>query len=378
MGMFRDTQRTIGEEKLKQLRMAGFDSSDPESVKRFREEEMKILGGFDPQSAMQMQNQMEKQAGLTKWDRQIQALQSPEVQQILADYDLVLGQVASKLSADPKAKIFKEISKLESLENQFMSKVGKKMPNLMSRQLLNKGQQERKFLEAQDDDAWRTYEGIMNKTIPELDRSIRLARVGYDSLGQALNLMESKWDSNTQTFSNPEASDIQSAIKMFVRSLDGSVVMQGEVENIVGSNAVDSILKYPKKWLTRENYSKEQTEMIFKTMIKSAKQRDKMLNNLVDGTIREAKGRAKSAFGFGEISAEEKQIIDTELEGLGSIRAGKYQILDYDKEGNPIEPVGIFKDISGGTGKTDTPPEPPPTTPVPSGKIDFGKKYGGQ
>jgi hypothetical protein len=47
-------------------------------------------------------------------------------------------------------------------------------------------------------------------------------------------------------------------------------------------------MAYPNKWQKREPYSKEQSEMIFKTMVKSASLKDDLLKRVIKGTQDEA------------------------------------------------------------------------------------------
>ncbi len=215
-----------------------------------------------------------------------------------------------------------------------------KMPTRLTRQTLRLLAQSRQFLEKDDDDAYASYKTIIDQTIPEMNQSIKLARVSTDALNSALGLMEAKWDPEKQEFiGDASASDIQTAIKAFVRSIDNSVVMQGEIERVVGSNLFETVMSYPNKWSKREPYSKEQSEMIFKTMIKSASLKDDLLKRVIKGTQDEALSKIDTIEGW-RITPEQAQKIRDEIGAMGEARYNKLEILPQGQE-----PVGKFTDV---------------------------------
>ena len=337
---FSNTQRAIGDEKLKRLRSQGYDSSDPEATRLFREEEMKILGGYDPEQANKLQLSMNKGQTNTKWDRQRALQQTPEVQALLVKYDEVLKRAQMERQKDPQAVISDETTELSALEQKYYNLTNMKMPTRLTRQTLRLLAQSRQFLEKDDDDAYASYKTIIDQTIPEMNQSIKLARVSTDALNSALGLMEAKWDPEKQEFiGDASASDIQTAIKAFVRSIDNSVVMQGEIERVVGSNLLETVMAYPNKWQKREPYSKEQSEMIFKTMIKSAKEKDDLLKRVIKGTQDEALSKIDTIEGW-RITPEQAQKIRDEIGAMGDARYNKLEILPQGQE-----PVGKFTDV---------------------------------
>jgi hypothetical protein len=337
---FSNTQRAIGDEKLKRLRSQGYDSSDPEATRLFREEEMKILGGYDPEQANKLQLSMNKGQTSTKWDRQKEAMGSPEAKAIMEEFNRVLAGITTKRKADPSFDAGGDIAKLSGLEQQYRQITGVNLRTMLSRQTLRNLNQTKQKLEKDDDDAYASYKTIIDQTIPEMNQSIKLARVSTDALNSALGLMQAKWDPEKEEFiGDASASDIQTAIKAFVRSIDNSVVMQGEIERVVGSNLLETVMAYPNKWQKREPYSKEQSEMIFKTMVKSASLKDDLLKRVIKGTQDEALAKVDTIEGW-RITPEQAQKIREEIGAMGDARYDKLEILPQGQK-----PVGIFTDV---------------------------------
>jgi hypothetical protein len=232
---FQQTRMDIGREELDRNRAKGMVGGE----EAFKQRELGILAGYDPEKAMELSGLYDKAKGQTstKWDRQKEAMGSPEAKAIMEEFNRVLAGITTKRKADPSFDAGGDIAKLSGLEQQYRQITGVNLRTMLSRQTLRNLNQTKQKLEKDDDDAYASYKTIIDQTIPEMNQSIKLARVSTDALNSALGLMEAKWDPEKEEFiGDASASDIQTAIKAFVRSIDNSVVMQGEIERVVGSN----------------------------------------------------------------------------------------------------------------------------------------------
>ncbi len=85
---FQQTRMDIGREELDRNRAQGMVGGE----EAFKQRELGILAGYDPEKAMEMSGLYDKAKGQTstKWDRQRALQQTPEVQALLVKYDEIL------------------------------------------------------------------------------------------------------------------------------------------------------------------------------------------------------------------------------------------------------------------------------------------------
>jgi hypothetical protein len=345
-GAYNDMRKFVGMDLMGRNRAEGYDRNNPNAKQAFKDRELALLASYDPEKAMRMSGDYATAKGVTstRWDRQREAMKDPEAKRLIAEYNEVMTQITNARDNNNTARIAPLKRKLSKIEHDFFQKFNLKIPNKMARETFKEETQARALVEGDQDEAWQSYEGVMKQYIPEMDKSLKLVRVGTDALNSALGLMESKWDPETKTFlPNTNTASIQTAIKAFVRSIDNSVVMQGEIERVVGSDLVDTLLSIPNQWTQGHKYTKEQQEMIFDTMVQSAHLKDSLMKKVIDGTMSEANNKVNTAVGFDRISHSQGELIKKEILNTATSRSDKYKLIDG------VGPVGVFQDILGET-----------------------------
>lgn len=290
------------------------------------------LGRVDPVKAMSMQNANNNRGAKSSvFAMKQKAGQTPEAKAIMSEYASLSQQASDMRAENPKANIAPILNKMGLLESNYKALTGVPMANKITGKTINTMAKERMLTEKGEDDLYDTSEKITSRLLTETDKALSEYRTGASSMRKALDLMQGDPETINQ---NP--TQIASAIKMYVRALDNSVVNAGEIKSAVGGDAYDSIVGFANGLINGVSYSKDQLDNFYKSMVAVAETSDAILDSHLEGLGAELDSSFKNAVETGRVPQDRVGKLSTNIKDMLKNRTGKYRVMDNVSSATPL------------------------------------------
>jgi len=312
--------------RLPQLRQA-IDSGDQNAI---RQQYMQ----YDPSSVPSMMIKPTSSGRPSVFEQRLQAGQTPEVQAILEQYDVITKEAVDKITADPYANITPELQQASMLESKFKTLAGTPMANKLTVALVRQMANERKFAEQNEDDTFASVNEVIKESMKTVSDDARQLAAATPELRKAIDLMVAGIPAKDQEGAELNPNAINSAIKVYVKSLDNSAVMQGEIAQIAG----DSFLGRVKGWINGAFTGVEMSANQLKNFWDSLKIVVEAHNNAVDEIVnitkKTASKRIDGLISLKRLNPGEESTYTTQIDDILKATTAKYKVTIPDKNMN--------------------------------------------
>jgi hypothetical protein len=139
---------------------------------------------------------------------------------------------------------------------------------------------------------------------------------------------------------------IQSAIKMYIQSLDNSVVNAGEIKTAVGSSVGESLQGFINDKTGGLSYSASQLDNIFSAIMQIAETVDRSINEKIEGLSQETAPMLRSAVQLDRLTEQQAEQVGANIKEVLTTRLNKYKVLS-----GGAKPQGVFDDFTFGAKK---------------------------
>lgn len=288
-------------------------------------------------------------------DRKLELLRQGEG--IREQFDRVIDEASEVFSQGGNVSPY--LLQLGKLNSQYKSITGQELANKDDiRRLVRTASQERRQSLKEEQFDWRKKEDIQEDTYASVqkvvdsvtqrvDKDIRAIATGSPELKRAIALM-------TRGVSNPAA--INSAMKVYVKSLDNSAVMQGEIAAIAGASWLEKVKGWFNSILTGNKMSALEQQQLWQALQIMATAQRNAVDEIKSGAQDEALSRLNLAIRTGKLPEDDytdviNEIIDAKLKGYSSPKVADVSRPEgsatYMSEGEGVQ-MPEFQDVKFG------------------------------
>ena len=265
------------------------------------------LGMVDPLAAM---NDGSTSGKMSVFDKRRQATNTPEAKALLDRYRQVATELADARAKDPKFNIVNGMNELGLIEAEYKATTGSPMATTITSKMITTMAQDRGILETDEDDNYKAITELTNQVASGIDKDLKVFSTGAPQLKTAISLLQSAVNSETGDI-NPVA--VNSAVKIYVKALDNSAVMQGEIAAIAGASLVEKIKGWVNGVFTGNKMSEGEIVNVWEALVTVAGAHNQAVKSVVSNAAREVNSRLKLTSGLGKSdqnkSAEYGQMI---------------------------------------------------------------------
>lgn len=278
------------------------------------------LSNVDPVRAMGMSNTNNNRgARASVFAMKQEATNTPEAKALMDKYSELAKQAVQVRQDDPKANIAPILNEMGLLESEFKNLTGVPMANRITAQTIRNQAQERAILETDEDDTYKAVENVVSEVSKSVDKDIVAFNKGAPNLKKAIELMQSAVRDGKVS-----ASDVNSAIKIYVGALDNSAVMQGEVGQIAGDSWWGQFKGFINGAFSGVGMSKEQLNQLYDSMIVLAQANNNAIDSIMDGLKIETDARLDIANQSGRIGDVAK--FKPSVDQVVNSKIGRYKV----------------------------------------------------
>lgn len=330
-------------------------------------DKMKMLAGYaniDPVAAMQTLTGKEGKKSV--YQQKLEAGQNPEVVSIREQYEAIAKQAVQKRIDNEKSNIFPELQQMANLETQYKEVAGFPMANKISSQMIRNMAQERAIGEKDEDE---TYEAVMNtakETVTSLDKSLIEFGKGLPELKRGIALLRNaggpvvdkdgkpvRDEKGLQKIEGANPAAINSAVKIYVKALDNSAVMQGEIGAITGPSLVEKVRGWVNGIFTGQKMTAKEIEDIYKNFMTLSKAHNDVVNKVRDEAYEELGSRLELDQLTGRV--EDGERFNKAIRGIIDPKVRKY-VIKVPTTMPTFSDVDFFTQSSGDGGGGGNPP----------------------
>lgn len=370
------------EQGIKDYRLAGLSqvmnkqySDDPA---------MQAYSAIDPVDALKMSRDRRK---LFSHEAKALSAATPEAEQLRNLIKDKMAEAAQAQVDDPKVNLVPYLNQINNAIFDYNALTGLNVPTVTGQTIKGLTQQ-RKFTEEEESEDYESVMKILDNTLNAVSNDIKQFASGAPELKKAIMLLESSTvqtvDEMQQEYNtisrkiNPESpvqatpeerkrlnelrklidagrpvpkdispNAVNSAVKIYVKALDDSAVMQGEIAQIAGASLVQKALGWINGVFTGSSMSAKEINQLWDSLMAVAKAHNEALVNLGKGATAEAAQRSEIGSMLGrDINPDIQQKINNIIKS----RLDKYAV-NIPSIRPDFTDVEFFKQGGGGGGK---------------------------
>lgn len=285
---------------------------------------LSAYAALNPVDALKMKRSEDlsmAKSGSSVFEKKARAAQTPEAKAIVDKYKSVAQAAVQKRIDNPKSNISTEINQLAGLEQDYFTTTGIQMPNKITNKMINNLAKEKSDVLKEQDDVYAAAEKITNRVMSETDKTLSNYRAGAKDITNAIRLMQGGDPDSVNT----NGTQIASAIKMYVKSLDNSVVNAGEIGAVAGGDLIDKVISFANELSQGVRYSESQLQNFFSAMKSTAETADMLIDRQSEFLNAEAENSLSNLVTTGVIDEEMKAQLAANIQTLINNRMSKYK-----------------------------------------------------
>jgi len=310
------------------------------------------VAGVDPMKALEMYGKQGpgRKKSVFEMKRDSQSAEGPS--QILEAYKEQARAAMAALEKNPKAKITPFLTEMGLLEAEYKAKSGVAMATKITGAMIRNAAKERGILETDEDDTYAAVQKVVDKSMESLREDIKAFNSGSPEIKKAIRLMQTSIGTDAEGNKTINPSNVNAAIKIFVKALDDSAVMQGEIAQIAGDSWWGKFKGFINGAFSGVEMSEGQLNNLYDSLLTVAQANNAAIDTLDEGAMNEAKSRmniAEASNRVGDGASYQESIDD-----LVNSKLGRYRVRMPTEDQRPDFAGGVvFGDLDkpkgGGT-----------------------------